>query len=147
MDTGTAADVEHVEQAIDELQAALQKLSVSGAVTQRNLLTVEDLLDVAAENITEEEWTDDEIVDQVRINAVEASGGVVEGLDDSEHDAPLMSLSAACQAITELERLCHRRSEPVFKQARGHLHQLRMKLRAEHTENLVQPNITQFFSS
>ncbi len=93
--------------AICDLEATLLHLSAS-VVSSHNIPNTEELLSVEGENITEEEWTDEDIVEQTCINAIEGEGGIVEGLDDeaSVVDIPLLSLTSACHALSEVLRLC-----------------------------------------
>lgn len=93
--------------AIQDLEAALLQLNMT-AVLPKNRPGVEELLSIEGEKITEEEWTDEDIVEQTRIDVIEAGDGVVEGLDEpGEEEDPLLSLPAACRAISELLRLCN----------------------------------------
>ncbi len=83
--------------AVQDLEAALLKLNMT-AVLPRNRPNFEEL-----ENMTKEEWMDEDIVEQTCSNAVEAGGGIVEGLDKpGEEEDPLLLLPAICCAISKL---------------------------------------------
>lgn len=129
-----------------ELATAIERLSVSGVVASRNVPTVEDLLDIEEEQVTEALWTDEDIVQQACLEQQVEDGRDIEEAD-SKDVAPLISNGAACQAIAELLRICDQRSEATFQTARASLMSLGMQLRAERCATMKQSEITQFFAS
>ena len=72
-----------ISSAIEDLEMALQALAVRH-ITAKNLPTVNELIQNEGENQTEAEWTDEDIVEQVRIDTVESVGGGVESLDPAQ---------------------------------------------------------------
>lgn len=134
-----------VDASVQELAAAIEKLTVSGVVASRNVPTVEDLLDIEDEQTTEAVWSDEEIVRQAHLEQQEEDGMEVEDEENDEDPVPLLSNGAACQAITELIRLCDHRNEAIFQAARASLMSLAMQLRAERSAAMKQSEITRFF--
>lgn len=136
-----------VDKSVQELANAIERLATSGVVASRNVPAVEDLLNIEGEQITEALWTDEEIVEQACLEQQVEDGMEVQEVDCDEEVAPLLSNGAACQAITELIRLCEHRNEDIFHSARTLLSNLGMHLRAERTAAMRQPEITQFFAT
>lgn len=135
-----------VDSSVKELANAIERLSTSGVVASRNVPTVKDLLDIEGEQITEALWTDEEIVEQACLEQQVEDGVDAQDADCDDDVVPLLSNGAACQAITELIRLCEHRNEDIFHSARSTLLNLGMRLRAERCAAMRQPEITQFFA-
>lgn len=136
-----------VDPSVQELAAAVEKLSLSGVLASRDVPTIEDLLDIEDEQITEAVWTDEEIVQQAHLEQQVEDGKDLEDMENDEEVVPLLSNGAACQAISELIRLCDQRNEAIFHSARALLLSLGMQLRAESSAAMKQSEITQFFTS
>lgn len=142
------ADDNGTDKTVDELQVALEELSLSGAVRRKNLLTVDELLHVPGENITEAEWTEEEIVQQVVLEKAAQEGGK-DSKDDSEGDddyEPLMTARAACHALSELEHLCQAQTEHEYSEALPSLHKLSGLLRTQIESKKSQSRISSFFN-
>lgn len=137
-----------VDETIEELQAALKELSLSGVVRKKNLMTVEELLNVAKENITEAEWTEDDIVQEILAEKAKEEGKEKEADEDDGDYEPLMTMREASHALAELERLCQVHvDEPDFSQAIPILCKLRGNLQAKREARKSQKEIGEFWGS
>ena len=132
--------------AVQELQEALNQLSLSGSIASKNLPNVEELLHVDGEEVTEQEWSDHEIVDQAVSEEQVERGEECDESDGEDEVSPLPSNAAAYQAVHDLLRVCEHHSEPEYQQARGVLLGLATQLRKERTESMRQSSITQYFA-
>ena len=82
--------------AVNELKTVLSHFSHQH-VGSKNTLDVEELLSVDGEEVTEAEWTDEDIAEQTRVDVIEEAGGVVDVLEEpSNEEPPMLSLPEAC---------------------------------------------------
>jgi hypothetical protein len=132
------------DDAIEQLNAALKELSIN-AIASRDVMSAAELVSLEAEKVTEEEWTDEDIVEQVKFDQVEAEGGEVEELQEPPCEESVMSLKEACQALTCLDHLFRLRDGDNFASARRLFTSLRMDLRAERMALLQQQDLAQYF--
>lgn len=135
-----------INDAMAKLEQAIQELSLT-AIAQRDVLSAAELVSVEAEQVTEQEWTDEDIIQQVKFDQIEEDGGEVEELQD-----PLpvggtqpMTLLEACQAITRLDHFLQHRTSKNISHARKLFASLRMDLRAERMESAQQQYLEQYF--
>lgn len=114
---GQAQESNDVVVAVAELDAALKRLAVDH-VTKKDVMSADELLEVAGEKITEGEWTDQDIVDQIRIDQCESNGEDVPELD-AEPLEPIspISITDANEAIKQLEKLFQTRPDRDFHDA------------------------------
>lgn len=136
-----------VDSSIAQLDAALNELAAA-AILPRNVISSAKLVAMKEEVVTEEEWTDEDIVEQVRFDEIEAAGGVIEELQEPlpQVEEPQMSLTEACRALTRLDYLFRHRDGNDFIQARKLFTVLRMDLRAERAAALKQQGIESYFT-
>ncbi len=84
-------------------------------VLPKNVPSAEELLSIEGERITDEGWTDEDIVEQTTIDAIDAEGGVVEWQDkQGETVNPFLLLPAACHVLSEVLWLCSTWQGPEF---------------------------------
>ena len=86
MDPASTLPVAGIETAVQDIQYTLMKLA-SHAIARKDVANVEELINHNAENEIEREWTDEEIVEQIWLDEIEANGGEM----DDEPEEPLIS--------------------------------------------------------
>lgn len=139
--TATNMPVPEVKEAESELSKALEEMVVTENVTSKNLLTVDELLDVEGEKVTEQELTLEELIEQHKLDTREANGEHIDELDDPEPVIePLMSLSEACAQISALERLA-KEGGSDWDDARRFLPKLKRFIRKELNKGLKQSDL------
>lgn len=134
-----------VQDAVKALEHALTELSVQH-VALKNLPTAEELLNIPSESITEDLWTDEDILEQVKLNEREESGEHVIELDEDPEPAPTMSVASAMTALAELNHFFQDRVGDDFAQARALVPKLRRELRKELNDSKEQADIRSYFS-
>ncbi|KAI5116181.1 hypothetical protein M0805_002680 [Coniferiporia weirii] len=139
-------------EAISGLQDALSAITGQN-VASKNLPTVNELIDPEPERITEEIWTDEDIVEQIHLDSREEDGEHIQELDDAPHPAgsetqfvPPMSLPEACAALSRLHGLFQTCVGEDFEQARALLPRIRRALRKDINDSLEQADIRSFFT-
>ncbi|KAH9983356.1 hypothetical protein BJV74DRAFT_714856, partial [Russula compacta] len=132
-----------VQSAVTELQDALAKLAVH-AIAERDVADVEELISNEVERVTEQGWSDEDIVEQVRLDKIEAGGGKIEAAEE-EDEKPLITLPNACHALTELGHLVEKREGKDFDQARALFKVLKKQFRCEIDASKAQSNLHMFF--
>jgi hypothetical protein len=142
---GTLKDAKDID-AIKELDSALKELSIN-SILARNIIPSAELISVEAENVTEAEWTDEDIVEQVKFNQIEAEGGEVEELQEPPPlvEEQRLSLKEACQMMTRLNDFFRVRNGGKFADARKLLTSVSRDLRAESMASLQQQGIGKYF--
>jgi hypothetical protein len=139
---------ECVKKAVNDLQDSLSRLVLTGQIAPRDVPTVEELISNTAEKETEAPWSDQDIVDQVRINEIEDKGETVAELDDTPPpDAkPLMSLGDARRSVNELLRLYNVREGEKAQNFRNMLALMKHDIQHDVIASQRQTNISDFYS-
>lgn len=134
-----------VQEAVNALQSTLTNLAGQHVATA-NLPTAEELLNIAGEMVTEEVWSDNDIIEQVQLNAREESGEHVIELDEDPEPAPVMSVASALSALADLNRFFQDRVGDEYAQARALVPKLRRDLRRELDSSREQADIRRYFT-
>ena len=124
------------------------KMVAVSNVLEKNVPTVNELINSEAEKVTEADWTDEDIVAQVEYNYLEAQGVTVEDLEPPEPEPePEVSPKDALVAAAHLEQIAKSRaaSKPEFEELRRLLPKVRRMLRKEAMDVLEQKDIRSFF--
>ncbi|KAL5487738.1 hypothetical protein ACEPAI_5846 [Sanghuangporus weigelae] len=143
----TPADqVDEVQAAVSQLESTLKEF-VKEIVPLKHVVRVKDFLEVESEKITEAEWADGEILEQVELNRREANGEHIPELELPEPEPePIISLHEACHVLTQLCTLLQTRMGTEAEEARMVLPKLRRSLRWEIQTSLAQTDIRGYFS-
>ena len=133
-----------VKEAVDGLNKALSDLAVQQVVLN-DLPTADELLNIADENVTEAVWSDDDIIEQVQLNAREERGEHVQELDDDE-PVPIISASKALFMLSELDRFFQQNEGNECAKLRAAIPKARREIRREVERSKVQADIRSFIN-
>lgn len=145
----TAGVDKDLDDAVADLDKAIKELTIDH-LANCETLTAAELLDLPEERITEGEWTDEDIFNQVKVNNHEKNGEHVTELDDPEPEDSRLSLMTKTQVIQAIKKLCQFLNtfpEPEYRHADIYLRQVNQKLQQEINSALVQTNLSHFFAS
>ncbi|KAF8511335.1 hypothetical protein JB92DRAFT_3177430 [Gautieria morchelliformis] len=109
----TTIVVVSVQMSIDLLQQAIDDLA-KRKIGECNKLKAEEMVAMEGEMLTEKEWSDEDIVEQVIADV--SPEEAMEVSDDEEHP-PLMAPAQALQAVRELQRYALAHSGPEWDDA------------------------------
>ena len=139
-DSSTLASV---KKSIELLQRDLDRLALK-KIGADNVMSASEMVNVSGEEITEMEWSDNEILDQIRseLNPVaELTGPVV---DDDNEEPPVFTPAKALQAIKELQRFAGVQSSKEWTEAGKLLPKLARSVHYEAQEALQQSDLSSF---
>ena len=131
-----------LHQAISQLQTAITSIAMTDIAPQ-NVPTVDEVLNVPSEQVTEEVWSDEDIIRQVQYNENTESEEMEEE-QVVERRQPI-SLSEACRIINELSFLFETYAGSEYEQARSNLLKINRNFRNELTKSLKQGDIRSHF--
>ena len=132
------------------LQSAFSSLLLTKTIAKINVPTIEDLVKVQQECITEDILIDEEIVEaSTQVTIADAISNKDDNNDNDDNitamDTPIMLISSACVIINELEQFCLQHPEVDFQNAFDMFYKLWMSLHHEWQSSLQQTRLTQFF--
>ncbi|EJT98533.1 hypothetical protein DACRYDRAFT_110971 [Dacryopinax primogenitus] len=118
-----------------------------GAIAQLDVLTPEEMLDVPEEQVVSEQWTNEDIVEQVQEEMWQDE--VIEVLDDKEEEepvAPLWSAQKVLAASLELECLFTAQPSRAFQDMLWAFPSMMDALKHLHVQSLTQCSLMSYFS-
>ncbi|KAL5536767.1 hypothetical protein ACEPAF_590 [Sanghuangporus sanghuang] len=134
-----------VQSAVSKLESTLKEF-VKEVVPSKHATLTKEYLKVDAEKITEAEWSDSEILEQMDINRREKSGEDIPELEPSEPEPELIiSLHEGCRMLMQLSALLQTWLGSEAEEARKVLPKLRYSLRREIQDGLAQTSIRKYF--
>ena len=146
---GPVADQLHATdpaaKAIEKLREATSKLNIR-CIAEKDRMSLKEIIEVPGEEVTEQEWTEDDIVEQTRAvfqdsNGVEEDAGESDGDDD-----PLMTPTQALSAMKELDRLFSV-SGSEYTAVSAALKNAIRAMRLDRQTSMTQNTLSSFFQS
>ncbi|KZO94074.1 DDE-domain-containing protein, partial [Calocera viscosa TUFC12733] len=139
-------DDEGIREACSGLLDAVVELQEVGALAQSSVMDMAELLEDMDEEITEQEWTDTEIVEQVRAN-LQGLDLVQEEDDQEEDDEPVlqvMSDAAALSTVRSLGRYLAAQTNPQLRDGALWCTKFSRLLRLQQVRHMTQSSITDY---
>ena len=129
---------------LSQLQEYLDELA-DVAIAKCNVPTIAELLEIPGEEVTEAEWSTEDIVEQVEQDMQEDNGEICESRDEEESE-PVISTGEALRAALDLETFILQRLPGEYDNLLPELQRIRRKLLPMITNELKQTDIRQFYT-